>query len=157
MRIFLSAVLVTSLAIAGCGGGGGGGSSPSQKSATVAFSLISSAQPRIGVVDISLTLPSGVSVPLQSGSQNQIDMPAISGSNVSVMGTYSSPNKVHIYGSNATGIPYTRFAQLNCSIQPGTTELSSASFLFTAVGSLIPSATLTDVTSRTQRDVTFGY
>ena len=84
-------------------------------------------------------------------------MPAISGSNVTVFGTYSSPNKVHIYGSNAAGIPYTRFAQLNCSIQPGTPQLSSTSFPYAAVGSLIPSATLTDVNSRKQRDVTFGY
>lgn len=156
MRIFLAAVIAASLAVAGCGGGGGG-PSPTQKTVAVAFSLVSTAQPRIGSVDISLTLPQGVSVPLKAGSTTEIDLPAITGFDVIVQGTYSSPNKVHIYGLNGTGIPYARFALLNCSIAAGTPGLGSADFPFSAIGSLIPDATMADVTARTQRDTTFGY
>lgn len=156
MRIFYPAVLALSIAIAGCGGGGDG-PVPTQKSVSVAFALVSTAQPRISTVDISLTLPQGVSVPLKQGTTNEIDMPAVAGSNVTVLGTYSSPSKVHIIGTNGTGIPYARFALLTCSIAAGTPTLSSSSFLYTVTGSLIPDATLADVTNRTQLTTTFGF
>lgn len=168
MRIFLTAAIASTLAIAGCGGGGGG-PEPAQKSAQLTFALISSAQPRIESFRITVNLPAGVSVATKAGGY-ELDSTAVEGKNGSfVLGTYSAAvHRVRISGVKPDGFfgpPNTGSysaggsiradaVKLNCSL-----SVQNPLFSYSMLGASLSggNTALQDQTSNSALSVTYGY
>jgi len=128
--ILLIAALLTSALWTGCGGGGGSTNLP-QKSAKVTFGTTSS-DPAVQIsgVFIAVTLPAGVTVATEPGS-NRISAASLQGIGFQVFGRYSAPiRKVTIGTLPATSpLPLGPYAELNCDLQPGVTFSDPASII----------------------------
>lgn len=124
--ILLIAALLTSALWTGCGGGGGSTNLP-QKSAKVTFGTTST-DPAVQIsgVFIAVTLPAGVTVATEPGS-NRISAAALQGIGVQAFGTYSAPIRKVKFGTLPGTIALGPYADLNCDLQPGTTFSDPAS------------------------------
>jgi hypothetical protein len=126
--ILLIGALLASALWTGCGGGGG--SAPkTQKSAEVTFSTTST-NPAVEIkgIFIAVTLPEGVTVATEPGS-NKISATALqgAGNGGQVFGTYSAPiRKVKIGSITSSTIALGPYARLNCDVLPGVTLTENA-------------------------------
>lgn len=128
--ILLIAALFSSALWGGCGGGGGGTGNLPQKSAEVTFSTTSTdPSVQISGVFIAVTLPAGVTVATEPGS-NQISASSLQGVGFQAFGSYSAPiRKVKIGTLPGTPIPPGPYARLNCAVQQGFTFNDPASVI----------------------------
>lgn len=142
---------------AGCGGGSGA-VNLQQKTAEVTFGTTSS-DPSVHIEGIFLvtTLPAGVSVATEPGS-NQISAASLKGVGVQVLGRYSAAIRKVTIGASTGTIALGSYARLTCNILPGITLQESA---FTSIVPLdfqptgLGGINLTTVQPTTT--VTFGY
>lgn len=118
--ILLIAVLISTAFLTGCGGGGGAGNLP-QKSAEMTFKTTSTdSTVRISGVFIAVTLPAGVTVATDPGS-NQISASSLQGIGLQAFGTYSAPIRKVKIATLPGSIPLGPYARLNCAVVPGVT------------------------------------
>lgn len=160
--VFKFAALLMFVFSSGCGGGGGTGTSNlQQQTAEVTFGTASSDQTvQIKGIFLVTTLPAGVSVATEPGS-NQISTAALKGvgNGGQVFGTYSAAiRKVKIGSFTSSTIALGPYARLTCNVLPGVTLQESAFTLITPID-FQPTGqggiSLTNVLPTTA--VTFGY
>ncbi|MDH4161830.1 MAG: hypothetical protein OEW15_03955 [Nitrospirota bacterium] len=133
MLIFLLMLLTLSL-LAACGGGGGGGATAPVVEPTQAFVKISTSGTLpsgtlVGGVDVTVTLPSGVTVASTTPPQTDAGVVAgsgLAGSSASAMGTYgSSENAVRVLLADPDGMAAGEFATVTCAIASGSSPSAS--------------------------------
>ena len=119
----------------GCGGGSGGSgyiAIPHSTQAVVSFSAISSAHPPVQIsgINVTVTLPSGVSVSTESGTSQISSSALVAGSaldslpagNKMVLGSYdSATQRVSISAIGTSSFGSGEYARLTCTVAAGTT------------------------------------
>lgn len=127
-RIFLLLALISFSTVAACGGGGGGETPPPAEptAATVTLS-ISGALPAdtlIGGIDVTVSLPSNVTVKSTTApvaDAGVVVASGLAGSDAATMGAYTpaagaSPATVRVLLAAANGLAAGEFATMNCDI-----------------------------------------
>jgi len=138
-KISLTILLVIQMMLTSCGGGGGGNSSnsatPAQQPtrAIVKLSTIGPANIQIGGVDVTMVLPTGVTIKSKN-SPPETDAGTVVASgqaavNSLAMATYTagSPGKMHIVivNSGQNGFTIGEFATITCDLASGANPTSS--------------------------------
>ncbi len=118
------ALLLTVTLLSGCGGGGGGGNGSHPTQAVVKLST--SGTGTIGIVQVRLTLPAGVTV---KATNRVTDTGVVTASGNAggaeiVYGIYSSPTMTVVIGKTS-GFSPGEFATVNCDIASGSTPSES--------------------------------
>jgi hypothetical protein len=160
--ITLAALIVLTLQLAGCGGGGGGASVKAPSVAQVTLSTANSGgSATIGLIDVTLNLPAGVSVKTVSASDPTVASGAITlqGAAASQVGAVlqatllpGTPGKVRIHLLLPSGIaPDSAFAVVNCDLAAGsspvpadfsiTPNVAATTGIFDLTGTGLPAVT----------------
>ena len=134
MRRFLL-LLAVSFAMFGCGGGGSGGVAPTKAVLTVSLQGTLAAGTSIGAVDLTVTLPAGVTAKVKAGTFETADGVVVASGNglgSIVVGNYTvaaatAPGTIRIGLLSANGITTGEILTLNLDISGAAPSISGFS------------------------------
>jgi len=125
-RILLFILIIPLLIMTACGGGGGGGDNGPHAATQAIVKLSTAGTGTIGIVQMRLTLPTGVTVRATSSvTDSGVVTPSGNATDAElVYGIYSAPAVTVVVGK-AVGFNSGEFAIVNCDIASGSTPVES--------------------------------